>query len=286
MSVRFIRATLVATVVAMGSLFGMPSSAEATWSVIALDTTTGRLVVSSATCVSQERLRSFPAAGLMDIQAIYVPGVGVAAAQAGVDRTRMNQTLIFSELKSGVAPGRILSQLMADPDIQRRQFGILDMQGRMAGFSGQENGQASISIQGHVPGTGIYYSIQGNILASDDVVHDAVEAFTREQGSVADRVMAAMEAADEAGGDVRCTCETPPVPEGPCNSRNAHVAYILAADSNDEVGATFNTSGRRFFVEVHDENITFEEDANPVITLRDRYDALPAELKADPVGRP
>ncbi|SVD44258.1 uncharacterized protein METZ01_LOCUS397112, partial [marine metagenome] len=123
----------------------LPASLSATWSVIAIDTRTGQIVIASATCVPQANLRGFPADGLMDIQAIIVPGVGVAAAQAGVDRSRSNQRLIYEELKAGSSPRIILDLLRADPDIQRRQFAIVDVQGRSVAFSGTRNGVASLS---------------------------------------------------------------------------------------------------------------------------------------------
>jgi len=257
-------------------LAALPAPAAATWSVIAVDARTGRVVIASATCVPQARLRDFPARGLMDIQAIVVPGVGVAAAQAGVDRTRANQTLIYEELKAGTDPRFILEMLREDPAIERRQFGIVDMQGRSMGFSGSDNGAASLSRQGRVPGTDIYYSVQGNILASDAVVLDATRAFEEATGDIADRVMAAMEAADAAGGDSRCTCETEPVPDAPCEGRNAHVAYILAADREDPEGASFNDGEYAMFIDVTDENIQPHENGNPVITLRMRYDSWKA----------
>lgn len=261
-----------------GLLLGLtPSAVSATWSVIAVDLSTGRVVISSATCVAQERLLSFPSRGLMDIQAIVVPGVGVAAAQAGVDVTRENQRLIYEQLKEGTDPRLILDMLHADPDIQRRQFGIVDLEGRSIGFSGRGNSAASSSIQGRVPGTDIYYSVQGNILASDAVVQNAARAMERAPGDILDKVMAAMEAADEAGGDRRCTCETEPVPEAPCDGRNAHVAYLLAADPDDPEGESFNDGDYALFIDVTDQNITPDENANPVITLRMRYDAWKAE---------
>lgn len=255
-------------------LVAVPRPVSATWSVIAVDARTGRVVVSSATCVPQERLRAFPAKGLMDIQAIVVPGVGVAAAQAGVDPTRANQTLIYEQLKEGTDPRLILDLLRADPDVERRQFGIVDMQGRSIGFSGKGNSPAALSAQGRVPGTDIYYSVQGNILASAAVVHNAARALERAEGDILDKVMAAMEAADAAGGDRRCTCESPPVPDAPCEGRNAHVAYILAADPDDPEGMSFNDGEYYLYLDVTDENITPDENANPVITLRMRYDAL------------
>ncbi len=212
----------------------------------------------------------------MDIQAIVVPGVGVAAAQAGVDRTRDNQQLIYRELKKGTHPEEILELLKQDPDIERRQFGIVDLMGRCAGFSGSGNGAASLSVQDAVPGTEIYFSIQGNILASDEVVHRAVEASKAEGGTLTDRVMAAMDAAAAAGGDVRCTCESEPVLEAPCETKTAHVAYILAADPDDPEGESFNDGDYFLYLNVTDNNILPEENANPVVTLRMRHDAWKA----------
>ena len=253
----------------------LPASLSATWSVIAVDTRTGRVVIASATCVPQVRLLNFPAKGLMDIQAIVAPGLGVAAAQAGVDRTRANQMLIYREIKKGTHPAEILEMLKQDERIESRQFGIVDLQGRYTGFSGSGNRAASLSVQDSV--AGIYFSIQGNILASDAVVHDAVLAFKADGGSITDRAMAAMEAADAAGGDVRCTCESEPVLDVPCDSKNAHVAYILAADPDDAEGESFNDGDYSMYINVTDQDIVDGENANPVITLQMRYDRWKAD---------
>lgn len=268
-----------AVVVATALLLAAPSAAHATWSVIAVDRATGRIVVSSATCVAQASFARFPAKGLMDVQAIVAPGFGVAAAQAGVDRTRANQTLIHRELQKGTHPSAILALLMADSSIQSRQFGIVDMQGRFAGFSGARNGAASLGVQGQVPGTQVFYAIQGNILASNAVVQNAVRAFEATAGSLEDRVMAAMEAADAAGGDKRCTCESRPIPKtaAPCTTRTAHVAYLLGADSTDAPGASFNDGAHALYLDVTDLNTREDEDPNPVRTLRTRYDRWKAQ---------
>lgn len=261
------------TLCVLAAVLCTASSARATWSVIALDRDSGAVVIASATCVPQQRLEGFPAKDLRDIQAIVVPGVGVAAAQAGVDRTRANQKLIFSELQKGTAPAEIMEMLKKDPAIESRQFGILDMRGRGAGFSGQKNQASSLDRQGEVPGTGIHYSIQGNILKSDEVVTSAVEAFTAARGSLTDRVMAAMEAADAKGGDSRCTCETEPKVDAPCDGKTSHVAYILRADKGDKNGESFNDGQYGMYISVTDRDIKPTENANPVKTLRMRYDA-------------
>ena len=164
------------------------SPAWATWSVIAVDRATGTVVIASATCVPQDAFARLPAKDLRDVQAIVVPGKGVAAAQAAVDNTRSNQKLIFAEIQKGTSPDEILALLKQDPQIARRQFGIVDLEGRSAGFSGERNGPVSLDRQGQVDGMGIHYSIQGNILTNEAVVSTAVDAFTSAKGTLADRV--------------------------------------------------------------------------------------------------
>ena len=107
----------------------------------------GRVVIASATCVDRDD--QF----LMGVQAVVVPGKGVAACQAGVDGTHKNQMLVFEELQKGTDPARIIELLSVDPAFQSRQFGILDLQGRAAGHSGLTNGYVSQDMQGQVPGT-------------------------------------------------------------------------------------------------------------------------------------
>ena len=251
----------------------IPAPAAATWSIIAVDTWSGLVVIASATCVTAEGLRT--RGGLKSIQAVIVPGVGVAAAQAGVDRTRSNQTLIYDEMRKGTDPIDMLSE---DPDFQRRQFGIVDLEGRMAGFSGTGNGFAALAVQSEIRDEGIYFAVQGNILENNDVVLDAVAAILDAEGTVVDRVMAGMEAADAAGGDSRCSCRTDPVPEteAGCRHRTAHVAYIAAARPEDPLGESHSDGAYALFLDVDDENTQADESANPVTTLRMRYDAWKA----------
>ena len=265
---------LAAVVLAVVALTVLPAPARATWSILVLDARTGRIVMASATCVAQANIATFPAKGLMDIQAVVVPGVGVAAVQAQLDPTRRNQALIYRELKRGTPPERILQLLAQDPSFEVRQFGIVDRYGRVAGHSGAANGRFTLVRGGRVPMTDIYYSVQGNLMASPAVVEDAVHALIAEDGTLDNRVMAAMEAGDAAGGDRRCSCLTQPYPKAPCQTRHAHVAYLLAAGPDDPEGSSFNDGIYDLYIEVTDENIRPDEDANPVVTLRWRYDQL------------
>ena len=268
------RATL-RLLLAAAALMIIPSRAHATWSVIAVDMSTGRVVIASATCVNRDD------AFLMGVQAVVVPGKGVAACQAGVDNTHQNQMLVYRELQKGTDPAKIIELLAADPAFQSRQFGIVDLEGRSAGHSGLTNGYVTQDIQGREPGTQIYYSIQGNILRPGEVVPHAVQAFLAANGAITDRVMAAMEAADASGGDSRCTCPASP-PDGaaaiPCDNKTAHVAYILMAERNDTNGDSHNNGKYTMYLTVNQPDqggpnaIKAGENLNPVKTLRMRYD--------------
>jgi hypothetical protein len=270
----------------------VPATASATWSVIAVDLATKRIVIASATCVNNND------AFLPGVQAVVVPGKGVAACQAAVDGTHANQMLVFNEIQKGTDPAKIIELLSVDPAFQGRQFGILDLSGRSAGHSGLTNGYVSQDIQGRVPGTDIYYSIQGNILRPGEVVPNAVKAFLNEKGAITDRVMAAMEAADNSGGDSRCSCPPPPAdgstPPIPCEGKTAHVAYILMSEPGDMNGDSHNNGQYKMFIKVAQPSlpngnpvgegaIKPGENLNPVKTLRMRYDvwrkAQPATFK-------
>jgi len=266
------------TALVLASFLLLPSTASATWSVIAVDRSTGRVVIASATCVDRDD--EF----LKGVQAVVVPGKGVAACQAAVDQTHENQMLVFRELQKGTSPKEIIELLSNDPAFQSRQFGILDLQGRRAGHSGLTNGYVSQDVQGQVPGTEIFYSIQGNILRPGQVVPNAVQAFVAAGGAMTDRVMAAMDAADGSGGDSRCTCPPWPAdgskPAIPCDGRTAHVAYILMADKADVSGDSHNNGKYAMYITTSQPGpdhgphaIKAGENLNPVKTLRLRYDA-------------
>jgi hypothetical protein len=163
----------------------VPGTAWATWSIIAVDLSTKRVVIASATCVNNND--EF----LKGVQAVIVPGKGVAACQASVDSREghPNQMLVFNELQKGTAPERIIALLSEDPAFQSRQFGIVDLKGRSAGHSGLTNGYVSQDIQGRVPGpTSIFNSGQHpparrGITARGESVPDT-------KGAPTDRVMA------------------------------------------------------------------------------------------------
>jgi uncharacterized Ntn-hydrolase superfamily protein len=267
-------------------LLFLVSHASATWSVVAVNRATGEVVIASATCVPGRALARLHPLGLRGVQAIVVPGKGGAVAQASVDTSWKNQMFIYEQLQKGTAPADIIEALAEqDPRIASRQFGIVDLRGRSAGYSGSGNGKVSLDQQGELDGIPIVYSIQGNILAKEEVVAEAVKAFRAAAGALADRVMAAMEAADRQGGDSRCSCEREPKIDAPCDAKTAHVAYILKADRADKPGTSYNDGEYSMYISVTDQDITPAEDANPVKTLRMRFDAWNKSSAREPLRR-
>lgn len=256
----------------------LPSNAFATWSVLAVDRTTGRVVMAAASCVNttDEAMKT--------AIAVVVPGKGVAACQAAADNTHQNQMLVFGELQKGTDPKQIIELLSRDPSFQSRQLGVLDLQGRSAGHTGLSNGYVAQHVSGQVPGTEIFYAIQANIMRPGLVVPNAVQAFVHAKGAITDRVMAAMEAADGSGGDSRCTCPPWPTdgskPPIPCDGRAAHVAFILMAEKTDSNGDLHHNGAYAMYLTVSQpgadkgsNQIKAGENLNPVKTLRMRYDA-------------
>ena len=229
-----------------GLAFVFHTNAQATWSVLAVDTQSGEMVVSSATCLQQKVFATLGAKDLRDIQAVVVLGKGIAVAQSFVDTTRQNQQLIRDALTKNIAPSQILELLKNDKNFETRQFGILNLQGERASFNGSKNLPTALSQGGSV-GSSIHYQLQGNVLASQDVIFAAAQAFEQAKGKLSDRVMAAMEAADSKGGDMRCF-----------GQRTAFVSYLLAIDKY----------GKETYISVTDNDVS-----NPIVGLRKAYGA-------------
>lgn len=124
-------------------------------------------------------------------------GVGVVATQSFVNKSFGIRGLDL--LKAGMSPQAALDRLLADDEGRDfRQVAILDAQGRVAAFTGK----TCIAFAGHHVGT--QYSVQANMMATDGVVSAMTRAFEGNADlALPERVLAAMEAAENAGGDIR-----------------------------------------------------------------------------------
>jgi uncharacterized Ntn-hydrolase superfamily protein len=123
-------------------------------------------------------------------------GVGSVATQSFVDPAYGPRALEL--LKRGIPAAEALAQLVA-ADAQRdvRQVAVVDARGRVAAHTGAK----AIAAAGqHV---GAQYSVQANLMANAQVWPAMAAAYERATGDLADRLLAALDAAEAVGGDIR-----------------------------------------------------------------------------------
>ncbi|MDO8837269.1 MAG: DUF1028 domain-containing protein [Vicinamibacterales bacterium] len=123
-------------------------------------------------------------------------GVGAVATQSFVDPSYGFKGLQF--MKDGVPPPDAQARLVeADAQRDGRQVAFVDAQGRVGAFTGAN----AIAAAGHSVGT--QYSVQANMMANARVWPAMAQAFETTRGDLAARLLAALDAAQAAGGDIR-----------------------------------------------------------------------------------
>jgi uncharacterized Ntn-hydrolase superfamily protein len=130
--------------------------------------------------------------------AVYVePAVGAVATQSLVLMAHGDRTL--AGMRAGLSPAQALAQSLAlDDTPQVRQVGAVHHDGSVAAHTGE----GCIPFAGHVTGEG--FCAQANMMANPGVPEAMAEAFTASAGhGLADRLLAALDAAEEVGGDIR-----------------------------------------------------------------------------------
>jgi uncharacterized Ntn-hydrolase superfamily protein len=183
-----------------------------TYSIVAVDTASGEVgvaVQSKYFCVGA-----------------VVPwaraGVGAVATQAaGVAAYGPH---ILELLAEGLEPAAAIERALEHDDARAtRQLGVVDASGRAASYTGAECNDWAGDLQGDG------YAVQGNILAGDAVVDGMARAFRETEGPLAGRLMAALEAAEAAGGDRRGRQSAAMIVEraGSASSRREGVDRIL-----------------------------------------------------------
>ena len=155
----------------------------ATFSIVARDPATGELGVAVQS-------RAFRAGAIVSYAKA---GVGAIATQAAANQTYGPRGLDLLEL--GLSPDEVVEHLTgSDPGRDRRQLAVIDAEGRVRAYTGS----GTSAWAGHIEGEN--YSVQGNILAGEEVVEAMAAAFESSRGALALRLMDAGEA---AGGDAR-----------------------------------------------------------------------------------
>jgi len=168
------------------SVYSKREKPLATFSIIAYDPANGDLGVAVQS--------KFLAVGAV------VPwaraGAGAVATQAWANTTYGPEGLRL--MAKGLSAQEALEKLIeADKDRARRQVGMVDAHGNAAAYTGE----GCFEWAGHIVGEG--FACQGNILVSEETVQAMARTFEESEGELADRLVAALEAGQEAGGDSR-----------------------------------------------------------------------------------
>jgi uncharacterized Ntn-hydrolase superfamily protein len=157
-----------------------------TYSIVARDPATGELGVAVQT--------RWPFVG--ETVPWAEPGVGAVATQSFSDKRY--GALGIERMRAGVAAPDAVDQLLGDDEEREvRQVGMVDASGRSASFTGSR----CVVAAGHITTDDV--AIQANMMERATVWPAMAEAFQGASGDLADRLMAALRAAETEGGDVR-----------------------------------------------------------------------------------
>jgi len=138
-----------------------------------------------------------------------IAGVGAIATQAAANRLYGPKAIEL--LKQGLSPAEVVKKLTdEDPGRDTRQLAVIDAKGRSAVYTGKHVIDRNFDTKdfvhlggyaGHI--TGHNFSVQGNTLASEDVLKNMAAAYEHGKGTMAERLMDALDAGQSAGGDTR-----------------------------------------------------------------------------------
>jgi len=144
------------------------------------------------------------------------PGVGAVATQSFVDPSYGKLGLEL--LRNGKsAPASLRALLSADASCEVRQVAMIDANGNVATFTGAKDIQAAGGIAGNGAPSGFVqcgtaggtltvghdFSVQANLMSNDKIWPAMAKAFSETKGDLADRMLAALDAAQSVGGDIR-----------------------------------------------------------------------------------
>jgi uncharacterized Ntn-hydrolase superfamily protein len=201
------------------SMATLPTAALATWSIVAVDPETGEVGAAGATC--------WP--GVADIARV-VPGKGVVVAQGLTSEVARDHA--GTMLQTGSEASAIVDRITSST-VDKRFYVVRQL--RQYGVASMHRGNASVASftgfltwpsRGSREAAGV--SVQGNTLASSDVLDRALEHFVSTPTScgLAVALLNAIEAGAREGGDSRCSAE-----------QGALSAFLVVARPNDDANA-------------------------------------------------
>lgn len=218
-----------------------------TFSIVAVDSVTGEIGSAGATCGDSIIWPGTPGAYIISD---VLPGVGAIHSQAyWVPQNQENARL---QMEKGLSPDEIISWL-ENNDVQSspgsRQYGVVAYN-EGSPQSAAYTGDFADDYKGHILGSN--YAIQGNILLGPQILDSMEARFLRQKGSLALKLMAAMQGANVVGADSRCT------PEG-TSSLSAFIRMAKPDDVEDDLFLDINVAGT-------------EKGVEPIDILQEKFD--------------
>ncbi len=173
-----------------------------TFSIVALDSTTRQVGSAGASCLDLDFAGIANPAFLTDL----LPDTGVINTQSYF--IQANQDNARTRMRAGDSPAQIITWLVNNDAVNNpefKQYGIVRFNGNIPGAAAH-TGSACVNYKNHVTGSinGFYYAIQGNILKGQQILDSMEAGFRNTNGTLACRLMAAMQGAKVMGADTRC----------------------------------------------------------------------------------
>ena len=221
--------------------FMFPGPGLATWSIVAVDAETKEVGSAGASCTGF-------VAGIVGI----APGHGVIVAQARSNSQAREKGVRM--LHDGASPNSIVvavANIDFDPHFQEQQYGVaaLGFERSAAGFTGTD----THPWQGHATSGGV--AVQGNILTGPEVLKATLDAFEANRAlPLAERLLVALEAGNEAGGDKRC---------GEQSALSSYLVVARPGETKDSYSVKVVVPGQK------------PGGQNPVEILRQHFDGRP-----------
>jgi len=228
--------------------------AQDTFSIVAVDATTGEVGSAGASCIDNSGCGG---CGGVIIISNLVPGRGAINAQATVCIPNSNLNNGIGWMLNGHSPTEILDSLLANDacvfgDTSTRQYGIVDIDSLGNPRSKAFTGLGAMNAKYHIEGPN--YSIQGNILLDSTILNPMEAAFLSAEGDLACRLMAALQGANVPGADSRCLAEG-------TSSQSAFIRVAQPGDTTGTFSLNLNVSETPFGVE-------------PIDSLQSLFDAV------------
>ena len=236
---------------ALFSLMSLSFLAQDTFSIIAVDPLTGEVGSAGASCVAGAPVNWDT--WITDI----IPGKGGVNSQAYICIPNSNLANAINRMELGDSPQQIIDWLVLNDacnsqnfDPEYRQYGIVDLDEsnnpRAAGWTGSSADDYKEDRQGP------NYSIQGNILLNVGVIDNMEANFDNTSGTLAEKLMAALQGAKVPGADSRCLAD----------GTSSRAAYMVVYKPDDNPGEPY----LRLVVSTQSNGV------EPIDVLQDLYD--------------